>query len=143
MRARAQNGVLVFFFPPVYVLILKLAQVSPFWTYFTTFLPRLLMTTLPFIPIGFARDDRVKALTWPAVLFVSLMSFLGHKEWRFIVYVVPMLNVAAAHGAQFLYAFPLVDQVNRLKLLAEQYQQAQERALWSASISHCCGRHRA
>jgi alpha-1,6-mannosyltransferase len=67
------------------------------------------MATLPFILIGFAHDNRVKTLTWPPIFFVFLMSFLGHKEWRFIVYVVPMLNIAAASGARILYAFPLID----------------------------------
>jgi hypothetical protein len=105
MRARAPNGVSVFPLSSVYHLILNLAQVSPFRTYFTVFLPRLLMATLPFIPIGVLRNNRVRALTWPAIFFVFLMSSLGHKEWRFIVYVVPTLNIAAAHGARTLYAF--------------------------------------
>ncbi|KAF8486292.1 glycosyltransferase family 22 protein [Russula ochroleuca] len=74
--------------------------VSPFWTYFSTFLPRLLMVTLVFIPFGFARNARIRSLVQPAIGFVFLMSFLGHKEWRFVVYVVPILNIAAAHGAQ-------------------------------------------
>src|SRR5260370_27250635 len=43
---------------------------------------------------------------------------LGQKEWRFVVYVVPMLNVAAAHGAQVVYAFFLsadrMDEVNSI-----------------------------
>ncbi|KAH9053005.1 Alg9-like mannosyltransferase family-domain-containing protein [Lactarius deliciosus] len=76
--------------------------VSPFWTYLTTFLPRLLMATALFIPIGFIRDARVRALVQPALLFILLMSFIGHKEWRFVVYVVPLLNIAAAQGARVL-----------------------------------------
>ncbi|KAI9463196.1 alpha-1,6-mannosyltransferase subunit [Lactarius psammicola] len=76
--------------------------VSPFWTYLTTFLPRLLMATELFIPIGFIQDARIRALVQPALLFTLLMSFLGHKEWRFVVYVVPLLNIAAAHGARTL-----------------------------------------
>jgi len=87
------------------ISFVTIAQVSPFRTYFTVFLPRLLMATLSFIPIGFLRNNQVRALTWPAFVFVFLMSFLGHKEWRFIVYVLPTLNIAAAHGARTLYAF--------------------------------------
>ncbi|KAH9041595.1 alpha-1,6-mannosyltransferase subunit [Lactarius pseudohatsudake] len=76
--------------------------VSPFWTYLTTSLPRLIMATALFIPIGFIRDARVRALVQPALLFILLMSFIGHKEWRFVVYVVPLLNIAAAQGARVL-----------------------------------------
>jgi alpha-1,6-mannosyltransferase len=89
-------------------------KVSPFWTYFTTFLPRLLMVTVMFIVFGFARDARIRSFVWPAFAFVFLMSFLGHKEWRFVVYVVPLLNIAAAHGAQGLYAPPFYFTVQSL-----------------------------
>ena len=61
------------------------------------------MATELFIPIGFIKDARIRALVRPALLFILLMSFLGHKEWRFVVYVVPLLNIAAAHGARTLY----------------------------------------
>jgi alpha-1,6-mannosyltransferase len=75
------------------------------------------MVTLVFTPFGFARDARIRSLVWPAIGFVFLMSFLGHKEWRFVVYVVPILNIAAAHGAQSLYAsFLPTDKVDELKL---------------------------
>ncbi|KAH8990246.1 glycosyltransferase family 22 protein [Lactarius akahatsu] len=80
--------------------------VSPFWTYLTTFLPNLLMATALFIPIGFIRDARVRALVQPALLFILLMSFIGHKEWRFVVYVVPLLNIAAAQGVRVLLNRP-------------------------------------
>ncbi|KAI0280292.1 GPI mannosyltransferase [Russula aff. rugulosa BPL654] len=84
MKARAPNGV------------------SPFWTYFSTSLPRLLMVTNIFTVYGFYHNPRIRSLVRPAIGFVFLMSFLGHKEWRFIVYVVPMLNIAAAQGAQVM-----------------------------------------
>ena len=32
---------------------------------------------------------------------------LGHKEWRFIVYVVPLWNVAGARGCVWMYVVPL------------------------------------
>lgn len=107
MKARALNGVSVFPSLPLASLVPNSNQVSPFWTYFATFLPRLLMAPEVFIPFGFARDSRIQSLVWSALCYIFLLSFLGHKEWRFIVYVVPMLNIAAAHGAQALYAFLL------------------------------------
>ncbi len=42
------------------------------------------MATELFIPIGFIQDACVRALVQPALLFILLMSFLGHKEWCFV-----------------------------------------------------------
>jgi alpha-1,6-mannosyltransferase len=65
-------------------------------------MPKLLLSSIFLVPIGFLADSRLNALVLYALSFVTCLSFLGHKEWRFIVYVVPLLNVAAARGARTL-----------------------------------------
>jgi alpha-1,6-mannosyltransferase len=69
------------------------------------------MATAVFIPVGFMQDTRIRALVRPSLLYIFLMSFLGHKEWRFVVYVVPLLNIAAAHGIQTLCVSSFLDHI--------------------------------
>ncbi|KAF5342526.1 hypothetical protein D9611_002046 [Ephemerocybe angulata] len=80
--------------------------VSPPHTYFTSFLPKLLLWGLPLSLIGMWKDPRIRAPLYPACSFVVLMSSLGHKEWRFIIYVVPIFNIAGAGGLSFFFAVP-------------------------------------
>ncbi|KAF5349753.1 hypothetical protein D9758_010190 [Tetrapyrgos nigripes] len=80
--------------------------VSPFHTYFSSFLPKLLLSSIPLSLLGLLIDGRVRGLLVPYGLFVVLISALGHKEWRFIIYVVPPINVAAARGARWLVSRP-------------------------------------
>lgn len=77
-------------------------QVSPFHAYFAVHLPKLLLTSSLLAVIGAIVDHRIRTLLLPSISFVFLLSFLGHKEWRFLVYVVPVFNVAAAKGATYL-----------------------------------------
>jgi alpha-1,6-mannosyltransferase len=77
------------------------------------------MVTNIFTVYGFYHNPRIRSLVRPAIGFVFLMSFLGHKEWRFIVYVVPMLNIAAAQGAQVMYALFLSVNQDELKTISE------------------------
>jgi len=75
----------------------------PWAWYFYSAIPRALFATLPFVPIGLTLDRRSLILVLPCLVFVTLYSFLPHKELRFIIYVVPLLNVAAAEGCKRLF----------------------------------------
>jgi alpha-1,6-mannosyltransferase len=75
---------------------------SPVYAYFKEHLPKLLLTSAPLAILGLAVDKRIRGFVLPSVVFVSALSLLAHKEWRFVVYTVPVFNVAAARGARAL-----------------------------------------
>jgi alpha-1,6-mannosyltransferase len=73
---------------------------SPFLWYFYSALPRALLFSLFLLPFALL-NDRNKALNIllvSAIGFVLLCSFLSHKELRFIIYVIPLLNSVASKG---------------------------------------------
>jgi alpha-1,6-mannosyltransferase len=67
----------------------------PWHAYFTQFLPRLLMISYPLAILAFLLDARIRRLLLPFVTFVSVFSLLPHKEWRFIMYTIPIFTAAA------------------------------------------------
>ncbi|KAI0034769.1 alpha-1,6-mannosyltransferase subunit [Vararia minispora EC-137] len=92
--------------------------VSPSYTYFTSYLPKLLLGALPLSVLGTFIDSRVRAFIIPALTYIVLISGIGHKEWRFIVYTVPLFNIAAARGARALLTMRKSSLVGRLMFLA-------------------------
>lgn len=78
------------------------AQTSPAHTYFTAYLPKLLLGAIPMAVVGTACDQRIRSMLVAPFVFVLGLSALGHKEWRFVIYVVPLVNVAAARGARWM-----------------------------------------
>lgn len=83
--------------------------VLPWHYYFANALPRLLLNPATFllcIPVALlnaATRRRSLDLLVPLVSFVALYSFLPHKEWRFIIYVIPGLTGVSAAGASWIW----------------------------------------
>jgi alpha-1,6-mannosyltransferase len=83
--------------------------VSPWHFYFTNALPRLLLNPLSYtllIPLALltpSNRQRSIAIVAPLLAFVALYSALPHKEWRFILYIIPGLNAASALGATWIW----------------------------------------
>lgn len=82
---------------------------SPWHYYFLNALPKLLLnplTSLLLIPVAVINPATRKASTrllLPLLSFVALYSLLPHKEWRFIIYVIPGLTAVAAAGAAWIW----------------------------------------
>lgn len=95
--------------------------VEPFPTYFTKYIPKLFKppVVLMLSAIGFTNDpsddnrvfrtkdssivhrpckDSLRALFVSSILFVLVMSFQPHKEWRFIIYIVPVVTLLGGNG---------------------------------------------
>ncbi|VDM96983.1 unnamed protein product [Thelazia callipaeda] len=70
--------------------------VLPFSWYFYSAIPRALSVSCVFVPIGLISDRRLAPIVTPVLLYVLLYSFLPHKELRFIIYAIPILNVSVA-----------------------------------------------
>ena len=83
--------------------------ISPFSFYFTSAIPRLLLNPLTyqvFAPFAIAlphlRSQALDILI-PNLAFVVLYSFQPHKEWRFIVYIIPSFLAVSAAGASWVW----------------------------------------
>lgn len=71
--------------------------VMPWHWYLTSALPRAAMASLPLaLPLAPLLDRRTLRLLLPCLIFVGAYSALPHKELRFVIYVLPLLDLSAA-----------------------------------------------
>jgi len=86
------------------------------WYYYLLSLPKLLLN--PLSPMLLASSvlityytsisllttlRQLRYLLVVPVLFVSALSLLDHKEWRFIIYIVPLLTIATSISAAYIF----------------------------------------
>lgn len=84
---------------------------SPWWWYFGNALPRALLVAFPFAVVGvFCDARRVAPIFAVPTVFVSVYSFLPHKELRFIFPAIPLFNACAAVGVVFAWERCVVTQ---------------------------------
>jgi alpha-1,6-mannosyltransferase len=70
---------------------------SPWHTYFTSLLPRISPLAYPLALLALVLGhQKMTRLLLPYFGFVTLYSFLPHKEWRFVVYCLPPFSIASA-----------------------------------------------
>ncbi|KAI8590186.1 Alg9-like mannosyltransferase family-domain-containing protein [Geranomyces variabilis] len=66
--------------------------VEPFYAYIFRYIPKIAPTALPLVLYAFVIMPKTRRYIVPVTAFVGLYSLLPHKEWRFIVYAIPMFN---------------------------------------------------
>lgn len=82
---------------------------SPWHFYLINTIPRLLMNPMSWLVcIPMALSNRATRKTSqdiliPLLAFVAVYSILPHKEWRFIIYIIPGLTAVAAGGASWIW----------------------------------------
>jgi alpha-1,6-mannosyltransferase len=83
--------------------------VSPWYFYFGNAIPRLLLNPVSWllcIPLALVNRATRKTsldIMIPLFAFVAIYSVLPHKEWRFIIYIIPGLTGVAAAGASWIW----------------------------------------
>ncbi|KAL3900029.1 MAG: hypothetical protein SGCHY_001621 [Lobulomycetales sp.] len=92
-----------FYWPELKVFIFNVIEnksafwgTSPFHAYFTNLLPRIAFFTYPLSLAAVVLVPSTRRYMIPALLFLTVYSFLPHKEWRFVIYVLPIVNFSAA-----------------------------------------------
>ncbi|KAJ2721353.1 dolichyl-P-Man:Man(7)GlcNAc(2)-PP-dolichol alpha-1,6-mannosyltransferase [Coemansia sp. Benny D115] len=70
--------------------------------YISNLLPRLLPAALPFTLLGALYDERASRIVGVCLAVIAAFSINAHKEWRFVLPLVPLANACAAAGVERL-----------------------------------------
>lgn len=100
--------------PEVYGFVFNVVQgnstlwgVEPWYAYFTHHIPNMVTNpvVIGLLPAGLLFDlpSPARVISLSCSLFVAIYSAQPHKEWRFVVYVMPMVAVVAANGASYCW----------------------------------------
>ena len=94
--------------------------VSPWHYYFTTLVPKIAPLSFPISILGVMYYFRhVSAFIIMTMIHLLVLSQIGHKEWRFVIYIVPMLNLSAALVCRKVLELKnIVKQIFQVALLA-------------------------
>jgi hypothetical protein len=79
---------------------------SPWHYYFTSAIPKQLMNPIwvVTIPVAIIASPRsAGGLLFPGIGFVAVYSLIAHKEWRFVMYVVPQFTLLSSIGAAWIW----------------------------------------
>ncbi|RKP12794.1 GPI mannosyltransferase, partial [Piptocephalis cylindrospora] len=76
---------------------------SPWHAYWTSLIPRIAHVALLPAMAGLYLSGACRRWLGPAVIFVGAYSMIEHKEWRFILYILPLINACAAVGVDGLW----------------------------------------
>eukprot|EP00892_Ulva_mutabilis_P010521 jgi/Ulvmu1/7841/UM004_0071.1 len=92
--------------------------VMPWHWYWSSALPRSLLASMPLAVVGAALQAKVRPYAAAITAFIALYSWLGHKETRFVLPVLPMCTVVAACGLRRLWSTQATGGVFALARLA-------------------------
>ncbi|EJD76603.1 glycosyltransferase family 22 protein [Loa loa] len=70
--------------------------ILPYFWYFYSAIPRTMIASTPLVLLGALIDRRLLSILMPVICYIFVYSFLPHKELRFIIYTLPVLNVSSA-----------------------------------------------
>jgi len=93
---------------------------QPWHFYFSNAIPRLLLNPCIYligIPVALSLPSTRATTAYlliPSLAFVAFFSSQPHKEWRFILYVIPPLTAAAARGSSYIWTHRTKSLIYRL-----------------------------